>query len=132
MLASEWPLSIKTRIDIEVQRLTDELSSSEIETISKNMHIVKQMAGEAKSAGNKQNACMLWNPRKRAVIAAAADRTQSDDRSIDHCSMVILQECASLLTATDDSHLGKHSFEEDAYLCANTHLFVYEEPCSLS
>lgn len=96
------------------------------------MQTVEKMALKAKTYGNKQNACLLWNPKKNAIIATAIDNTQSEDTSINHCIMVVLHECASVLKYSDDSYLGKHALEDDAYLCANTHLFVYEEPCSLS
>lgn len=131
MLTSEWPLSIKTRIDIEIQRLTDDLTTNHLQSIADNMHLVKQIAEDAKLEGNKRNGCLLWNPKKQAVVVSAKDQTQSSDTNIDHCCMALLQECASLLRATDDSNLGKHVLDADAYLCAGMHVFVYEEPCSL-
>lgn len=132
MAESLWPLIIKTRLDLKINELTEQLLSNEIKEIHSNIERVTSIADAAFKNGNKKNACLVWNPRKKCDLAVSGDQTLSDDRSLDHAVMCCLKKTAEAQSAEDEL-LGKREemADPDEYLCSGMHVYMYEEPCRL-
>jgi tRNA(Arg) A34 adenosine deaminase TadA len=129
---SPWPLVLKSRLDLKIIELTASLQATEIKTIAANMEKVKEMADNSLKNGHRQNACLVWNPRKNEVVALAGDRTDGDDRSLDHAAMCCLKLCAER-QISEDAQLGKRDPSEvnEDYLCSGLHIYSLTEPCRL-
>lgn len=131
-LESAWPITIKTRLDLKIKELTNHIISKELDEIAANIEKVTFIADQAMKAGHRRNACIVWNPKKKAIMAQASDLTALDDRSLDHAVMYCLRKCSEGQNE-EMPFLGKHEAMDDDedYLCKGYHIYMLEEPCRL-
>lgn len=132
MVESIWPLAIKTREDLKINELTNQLLTNDLKEITSNIEKVTFMADQSSKAGHRRNACLMWNPKKKTMVASSYDLTALDDRSLEHSAMCCLRKCSEG-RLEDELLLGKHVEMEadEEYLCSGYHVYMYEEPCRL-
>lgn len=151
-MASEWPLLIKKRNDLELKSQIERIASSEGPKIREIMKLVEEEAEKAFKNGHRKNACLVYNPMLKEIIALEGDRTHREPHSLSHAVMNCLQKCSEVLKTSPpqaqmekeqtlgDKKLAKDRLpeldedlsslgHEQYYLCSNLHVFTYQEPC---